>query len=304
MLETFEDGLLNVPNVTASAGAPFGPGGITDSVDGDDGTIDGSGVAGWSFFSGSGAAGITFTFNPAAPGGLPTQVDIVWTDGAGTTSFEAFGPGGVSLGVIGPVYPIAEPNLLEAILGKLRAAGEDGTLARLQRESLERVRRGVEDPAPVAGLSRTRQPRRFHHDPSIVVQEAIHDADGRVIVPPGTVVTARISAVKAGLDISINDLEAHFLAGGHVVNVVNAMISADKANIALPFKRAAAIDLAGRNVLEAVLQSTSLPVSVKMRKGWSEGEVSAPWIAELCEEVGVGPDAAPRRTVELPCHAR
>src|SRR5512139_1253976 len=54
-------------------------------------------------------------------------------------------------------------------------------------------------------------------------------------VPPGTVVTARISAVKAGLDISINELEAHFLAGGNIVNVVNAMISADKANIAMTF---------------------------------------------------------------------
>jgi uncharacterized protein YqfA (UPF0365 family) len=74
-------------------------------------------------------------------------------------------------------------------------------------------------------------------------------------VPPGTVVTARISAVKAGIDISLNDLEAHFLAGGNVVRVVNAMISADKANIPLPFKRAAAIDLAGRNVLEAVQMS-------------------------------------------------
>ncbi len=74
-------------------------------------------------------------------------------------------------------------------------------------------------------------------------------------VPPGTVVTARISAVKAGIEISINDLEAHFLAGGNVVRVVNAMISADKANIPLPFKRAAAIDLAGRNVLEAVQMS-------------------------------------------------
>ncbi len=74
-------------------------------------------------------------------------------------------------------------------------------------------------------------------------------------VPPTTVVTARISAVKAGLDIELNDLEAHFLAGGNVVRVVNAMISADKANIPLPFKRAAAIDLAGRNVLEAVQMS-------------------------------------------------
>lgn len=74
-------------------------------------------------------------------------------------------------------------------------------------------------------------------------------------VPPGTVVTARISAVKAGLDFPLNDLEAHYLAGGNVVKVVNAMISADKANIPLPFKRAAAIDLAGRDVLEAVQMS-------------------------------------------------
>ena len=74
-------------------------------------------------------------------------------------------------------------------------------------------------------------------------------------VPPGTIVTARISAVKAGLDISVNDLEAHYLAGGNVVNVANALISADKANIAMPFKRAAAIDLAGRDVLAAVKMS-------------------------------------------------
>jgi uncharacterized protein YqfA (UPF0365 family) len=74
-------------------------------------------------------------------------------------------------------------------------------------------------------------------------------------VPPSTVVTARISAVKAGLDIPLNDLEAHYLAGGNVVRLVNAMISADKANIPLPFKRAAAIDLAGRDVLEAVKMS-------------------------------------------------
>lgn len=74
-------------------------------------------------------------------------------------------------------------------------------------------------------------------------------------VPPGTVVTARISAVKAGLEISLNDLEAHFLAGGNVTRVVNAMISADKASIPLTFKRAAAIDLAGRDVLEAVNMS-------------------------------------------------
>ena len=74
-------------------------------------------------------------------------------------------------------------------------------------------------------------------------------------VPPAIVVTARISAVKAGIDAVINDLEAHYLAGGNVTNVVNAMISADKANIPMPFKRAAAIDLAGRDVLAAVQMS-------------------------------------------------
>ncbi|HEU4370938.1 MAG TPA: flotillin-like protein FloA [Methylomirabilota bacterium] len=75
-------------------------------------------------------------------------------------------------------------------------------------------------------------------------------------VPPATIVTARISAVKAGLTtITVDDLEAHYLAGGNVVRVVNSLISADKANIVMPFKRAAAIDLAGRDVLEAVKMS-------------------------------------------------
>jgi len=84
-------------------------------------------------------------------------------------------------------------------------------------------------------------------------------------IPPNTVITARISAVKAGLELSVNDLESHFLAGGNVVRLVNAMISADKANIPLPFKRAAAIDLAGRNVLEAV-QMSVLPKVIETPK--------------------------------------
>jgi len=84
-------------------------------------------------------------------------------------------------------------------------------------------------------------------------------------IPPNTIVTARISAVKAGLELSVNELESHFLAGGNVVRLVNAMISADKANIPLPFKRAAAIDLAGRNVLEAV-QMSVLPKVIETPK--------------------------------------
>ncbi len=74
-------------------------------------------------------------------------------------------------------------------------------------------------------------------------------------VPPARIINPRIMAVKAGIDITVDKLEAHFLAGGHVETVIMALISADKANIPLTFERAAAIDLAGRNVLEAVQMS-------------------------------------------------
>jgi uncharacterized protein YqfA (UPF0365 family) len=76
-------------------------------------------------------------------------------------------------------------------------------------------------------------------------------------VAPSAIVKPRISAVKAGLDLSVDELEAHYLAGGNVDRVVNALISAEKANINLTFARAAAIDLAGRNVLEAVQMSVN-----------------------------------------------
>ncbi|MBI1387441.1 MAG: flotillin-like protein FloA [bacterium] len=74
-------------------------------------------------------------------------------------------------------------------------------------------------------------------------------------VPPSSIVNPLINATKAGLTLSTNQLEAHFLAGGNVYRVVQALISADKANIPLTFERAAAIDLAGRDVFEAVQMS-------------------------------------------------
>ena len=74
-------------------------------------------------------------------------------------------------------------------------------------------------------------------------------------VRPQEIVFNRISAKKAGLELSTDDLEAHYLAGGRVTNVVRAMIAADKAKIELPWDRATAIDLAGRDILEAVRTS-------------------------------------------------
>jgi uncharacterized protein YqfA (UPF0365 family) len=71
-------------------------------------------------------------------------------------------------------------------------------------------------------------------------------------VSPETIAQARISAVQAGLDSGTTDLQAHYLAGGNVLSVVRALIAADRAGINLPFKTATGIDLAGRNVLEAV----------------------------------------------------
>ncbi len=76
-------------------------------------------------------------------------------------------------------------------------------------------------------------------------------------VPPGVIVNSLITATKAGLHLKRDDLEAHFLAGGRIQQVVNALISADKANIDLNFKTATAIDLAGRDVLEAVQMSVN-----------------------------------------------
>lgn len=76
-------------------------------------------------------------------------------------------------------------------------------------------------------------------------------------VPPAIVVNAMISATKAGLIMNRDDLEAHYLAGGNIQNVTNALISADKANIPLDFNMATAIDLAGRDVLLAVQMSVN-----------------------------------------------
>jgi uncharacterized protein YqfA (UPF0365 family) len=77
-------------------------------------------------------------------------------------------------------------------------------------------------------------------------------------IPPQIIVNGRINLFKAGLkQISVSDLETHYLAGGHVPNVVEALIAADKANIPLDWRRATAIDLAGRDIKDAVQTSVN-----------------------------------------------
>ncbi len=111
------------------------------------------------------------------------------------------------LGVVGPVYPIAEPSLLEVILSKLREAEASGVLARLQRDTQANVKRGIEEPPPVARITKTTKARSFYYDPSIVVPYAIADADGKVIVAPGTKVNPldTVSLSKSLLFIDARD---------------------------------------------------------------------------------------------------
>ncbi len=115
--------------------------------------------------------------------------------------------GAQDLGVIGPVYPIAEPSLLEVILSKLREAEATGVLARLQRDTQTNVKRGIEQPSPVARIAKTTKARSFYYDPSIVVPYAITDADGNVIVTPGTKVNPldTVSLSKTLLFIDARD---------------------------------------------------------------------------------------------------
>lgn len=100
--ENFEDSLI-VPGIAADNGGRtsvvFGPS-AHDSVDEDDGTIDGSGLDGDSWFFSTGSAGVTWTFLDSVLTALPTHAGIVWTDGSGNIEFEAFDANGGSLGLL------------------------------------------------------------------------------------------------------------------------------------------------------------------------------------------------------------
>lgn len=97
-LEDFEDSLFNLLGATSSTAQVVGPGSIVDSVDGDDGNIDGFGQAGRSYFSGSGATGITIFFSGLDT--LPQRAGMVWTDGAGEITFQAFDAAGGLIGTL------------------------------------------------------------------------------------------------------------------------------------------------------------------------------------------------------------
>jgi hypothetical protein len=100
-----------VVGATASTGSRVGPenSSIADSVDEDDGMIDGSGLQGHSWFASPGSTGVTFTFDAQTLGGLPTAAGIVWTDGGGTVSFEALGADGTT--ILCASGPVSDPGV-------------------------------------------------------------------------------------------------------------------------------------------------------------------------------------------------
>ena len=128
LLENFEDDLLNTPGVTASTGSPSGASALTDSVDADDGVIDGSGTTGRSFFASSGPAGISFIFSSP----LPTRAGIVWTDAGGgaTVTFQAFDGNNVSLGVF-PGHTADGSNFGETAEDRFYGVLNDGGISRI-----------------------------------------------------------------------------------------------------------------------------------------------------------------------------
>ena len=94
--------------------------------------------------------------------------------------------GALDLGVIGPAYTIAEPDLLVELQAKLSEKARTGELQQLERAARQRIVAGIETPLPVPGLARSAHPRTFYFDPSVVVGESIVDEKGHVLVAAGT----------------------------------------------------------------------------------------------------------------------
>ena len=107
-------------------------------------------------------------------------IAIVISSGIGAPSYAD------DLGTIGPVYAIAEPDLLQSLLARLREAETSGQIAALQDTARRRIEAAIADPPPVAGISRAARARHFYWDPTIVVKAPVLDANGRVLVAPGT----------------------------------------------------------------------------------------------------------------------
>lgn len=98
----------------------------------------------------------------------------------------ALGAQATNLGTMGPTYPVAEKNLLDVIMARLRAKEASGELKRHEQEARDRAAYAVNNPRPVDGLRRAQAARTFYFDPSFTLQSNVVDATGAVLFPAGT----------------------------------------------------------------------------------------------------------------------
>jgi conjugal transfer pilus assembly protein TraW len=102
------------------------------------------------------------------------------------TGFHHAAAGDLDLGVIGPVYPVQEPDMLRAIEARLREKARTGELARLEREGIARAERSLRDPKPVEDLRRAVKTHVRYFDPSVTFAREVRGPDGQSVVPAGT----------------------------------------------------------------------------------------------------------------------
>jgi conjugal transfer pilus assembly protein TraW len=98
----------------------------------------------------------------------------------------ALGAQAANLGTIGPTYPVAEKNLLDVIMARLRAKEASGELKRHEQEARDRAAYAVNNPRQVDGLRRAQAARTFYFDPSFTLQSNVVDSTGAVLFPAGT----------------------------------------------------------------------------------------------------------------------
>lgn len=98
----------------------------------------------------------------------------------------ALGAQATNLGTIGPTYPVAEKNLLDVIMARLRAKEASGELKRHELEARDRAAYAVNNPRPVDGLRRAQAARTFYFDPTFTLQSNVVDGTGAVLFPAGT----------------------------------------------------------------------------------------------------------------------
>lgn len=98
----------------------------------------------------------------------------------------ALGAQAANLGTIGPTYPVAEKNLLDVIMARLRAKEASGELKRHEQEARDRAAYAVNNPRPVDGLRRAQAARTFYFDPTFTLQSNVVDSAGAVLFPAGT----------------------------------------------------------------------------------------------------------------------